>query len=83
MSEFTCDAAGVIIRPGRKGKYNAARIYIRGGQVVIEDVLTEDRALAYAQRAAEDSVRLLTTDLQRNKFELNVPEQLELFSRER
>lgn len=77
------DAIGVVLKAAKKGKFSAFRVFIRDGQVVKEESITEVRHLAYAQKEAAANFSLVVTDYQRGNFEFNEPEQLDLFSEER
>lgn len=77
------DGVGVIIRPAKRGKFSASRVFLKGNEVVKEVPLTGERIINYALKEARFSLIALATEYSRGKLEFQVPEQLKLFSVER
>lgn len=72
------DGVGVMILPGRRGKFKAQRVALKNGSLVVLHELTNNRALLWAHKEAQNDFTLLATDLARGKVELSQPEQLSL-----
>lgn len=73
------DSIGVTISLDKKGRFNAARVFIKDGVVVKEETLTVSRGAAWALKEARASLERISTDWQRGYVSFEQPNPPKMF----
>ena len=67
-----------VFRPDPYGKYASYRVYLFKGELVKEELLTDNRALSYAMKACHEELDMLSSGLSRHRYEFTVPAPVKL-----